>query len=120
MLLKCTFVTRQMFHHGGQSKCYMRKKKSHVMQVTLLLIWVSLHQLDLGVTPYLHDTVTSILVAGTLVLRGSNSPIDAIISTQHANKHPQRKKEGKRKKKKRTDHSQQDRDCSKSIVELSL
>ena len=31
--------------------------------------------------PYRHDTVTSILVAGTLVLRGSNSPIDAIIST---------------------------------------
>lgn len=36
--------------------------------------------------PYRHDTVTSILVAGTLVLRGSNSPIDAIISTHDAKK----------------------------------
>lgn len=44
------------------------------------------------VTPYLHDTVTSILVAGTLVLRGSNSPIDAIISTQHAQEDPHRNK----------------------------
>ena len=31
---------------------------------------------------WLHDTVTSILVAGTLVLRGSNSPMEAIISTR--------------------------------------
>ena len=30
---------------------------------------------------YLHETVTSILVAGTLVLRGSNCPIDANIAT---------------------------------------
>lgn len=38
---------------------------------------------------YLQDTVTSILVAGTLVFRGSKSPIEAIISAHNANDHPQ-------------------------------
>lgn len=53
----------------------------------------SIYSMCTGVCPYLQDTVTSILVAGTLVLRGSNSPIDAIISTHEANEHPQRNKE---------------------------
>lgn len=80
--------------------------------------WNSQYLRDLRVRPYLHDTVTSILVAGTLVLRGSNSPIDAIISTQDADENPQRKKN--KNKTKPTDHSRQDRDGSKSIIEIFL
>lgn len=52
------------------------------------------HRVESGrKTAYLHDTVTSILVAGTLVLRGSNSPIDAIISPRDALQNPREKTE---------------------------
>ncbi|KAI9531272.1 hypothetical protein NQZ68_000770 [Dissostichus eleginoides] len=42
----------------------------------------------------------------TLVLRGSNSPIDAIISTRDANEHPRKKEdEEEEEEEKRSDHS---------------
>lgn len=56
------------------------------------------------------------------MLRGSNSPIDAIISTPDANGHPYTERKDERKKKKRKkrrcDQSLWDRDRSKSIVEI--
>lgn len=62
--------------------------------------------------PYLQETVTSILVAGTLVLSGSNSPIDAIISHHAASA---KKPETKREKVMVRDHRRRGRDGSKSI-----